>query len=547
GHETVGDTMRWTILLLGGLIACGDKPEDTTGDTDDGSTDTLEDPDADGDGVEGALDCDDDDASVFPGATESCDGLDNDCDGTIDEGYDNDGDGTTSCDGDCNDEDASIRPGVSESCDGIDNNCDGAIDEGLGEPYYQDIDSDGYGNDDTLAEYCDPPSGYVSVGGDCDDASGAVYPGAADVCDGLDNDCDTSIDEDASFSTALLDSDGDGFGNNDKTIEYCDALPSGYTTTGDDCDDSEASVNPDEREACDGLDNDCDGAVDGSDALGAQDYYADADGDGFGDAASSTRDCTQPTGSVTNRADCDDTDSSINPSATEVCDDGLDNDCDSRVDEDLLDYYPDDDGDGHGDENEAATTTCTPPSGYVDANDDCDDTDATINPRASEVCDDEIDNDCSGETDEYCYDTWTGSETFDYSTGGVSGARNCELYWETTGTPTTFSGCPTCEFAFEVDYAYDSTVSSDDGACTTQTWTDGNSIADDHTFTYGFLSDYNGRGEALGLDYYGSFYFWFYGVLDLTTDTLTYSYGYEDYAYGSLYYTYYQYGSVALE
>ncbi len=163
--------------------------------------------DGDGDGYVVPADCDDTNPAINPGADEACgDGIDNDCDGTIDEDCavctDNDGDGFYAQSGcgtdlDCDDSNSSVNPVATEVCDGIDNDCDGVIDEdGLDQTsYYIDNDGDGYGDPTTAVLACDPPGGYVAFGGDCDDANAAVHPGADEICDGFDNDCNTAIDQ----------------------------------------------------------------------------------------------------------------------------------------------------------------------------------------------------------------------------------------------------------------------------------------------------------------------------------------------------------------
>ena len=103
---------------------------------------------------------------------------------------DADGDGTSVAAGDCDDTDPSISPDAIEICDGADNNCDGDIDEGVTTAWYADSDGDGYGADDTRAEACAAPAGYIPVGGDCDDADDAVSPGAVEICNAIDDDCD---------------------------------------------------------------------------------------------------------------------------------------------------------------------------------------------------------------------------------------------------------------------------------------------------------------------------------------------------------------------
>jgi hypothetical protein len=179
----------------------------------------------------------------------------------------------------------------------------------LGDTGLFDVDGDGY----TAAE-------------DCDDEDAGIHPGAEEVCDGVDNDCDDEVDEDATAWYA--DSDGDGYGDAGSTTVACDE-PSGYVSDDTDCDDADAGANPGEDEVCDGDDDDCDGLVDESDAIDAGTWYTDADGDGYGDEDSGVTDCTQPSGTISTGGDCLDTDDTVYPGDTEVCGDGVVNDCDS--------------------------------------------------------------------------------------------------------------------------------------------------------------------------------------------------------------------------
>ena len=219
--------------------------------------------DADGDGVLACEDCDDSDPTVFPGAPEVCDGLDNDCDGSpLATEVDADGDGFLACD-DCDDTSAARYPGNTEVCDGIDNDCNGAIP-------VNELDSDG--------------DGFSPCNGDCSDSDASVNPAASEVCDGLDTDCDGVLPADE------IDNDGDGF----------DECADG------DCDDTDPGTNPGASEACDGVDNDCDGVIPSN----------ESDGDGDGE-----RICA---------GDCDDTNAATNSTASESCD-GEDNDCDGTI------------------------------------------------------------------------------------------------------------------------------------------------------------------------------------------------------------------------
>ncbi len=176
---------------------------------------------------------------------------------------------------DCDDTDAAINPAAAEICDGKDNNCNGQIDEGFQvQTYYEDADSDGYGNPFVGAQACVPPLGYVTDNTDCDDTDAFVNPAQIEVCDGKDNNCDGHIDEGFLVQTYYEDADGDNYGNPAVSLQAC-VVPSGYVTDNTDCDDTDAARNPGETEICDLKDNDCNGQVD--------DGMPDTDGDGLDD------------------------------------------------------------------------------------------------------------------------------------------------------------------------------------------------------------------------------------------------------------------------
>ena len=337
--------------------------------------------DQDGDGFVGADDCDDNDASIYVGATEACDAIDSDCDGSLaDEFPDLDGDGEPDCidddvDGDgqspvadggtdCDDNDASIYDGAPEFCDTVDADCDGSIaDEfadldGDGEPDCLDEDVDGDGQP--------PPS---AGGTDCDDFDATVYDGAQDFCDAVDQDCDGDLvetfddtDGDLMPDCADLDDDGDGWDD--------DA----------DCEPLRADAHPDAEEACDGIDTDCDGSL----------RFDEVDEDGDGVLL-----CQEILG------DCGgDNDPAVFPGAPEVCD-ALDNDCNGETDEGLTfeDWYRDNDLDGFaGNVPYPSNPLCADPgAGWEREPDtDCDDENPGINPDATEVEGNNVDEDCDG-------------------------------------------------------------------------------------------------------------------------------------------------------
>ena len=160
---------------------------------------------------------------------------------------------------DCNDNNSAVNPGAVEVCNGLDDNCDGNIDEGVQNIYYQDSDNDTYGNVLMTAQACTVPSGYVTNASDCNDGNAFVNPGAAEVCNIMDDNCNGQTDEGLS-STYFADSDSDTYGDASVITQAC-MQPSGYVTDNTDCDDTSYSINPGAVEIPDdGIDQDCSGS-----------------------------------------------------------------------------------------------------------------------------------------------------------------------------------------------------------------------------------------------------------------------------------------------
>jgi hypothetical protein len=358
--------------------------------------------DADGDGFASAEECDDIDATINPDTVELCDGLDNDCNGKVDDTEDLDGDGFNVCE-DCNDQFGSIHPGAvdpfgdnnDQNCDGVDgvdNDGDGYPSEMSGGSDCDDSDPSVYPGapdypDDGIDQSCDglpaapndgDADGYTdanSGGNDCNDDDGTIHPGAVDpVADAIDQNCDgtdgVDIDSDGHLAPVsggddcndanstvfpgAEDQAGDGVDQNCDGVDGEDSDGDGFASAasgGNDCDDDRIDVYPFAKEECNDIDDDCNGQTD--------DLF-DNDSDGFGPCE-----------------DCDDGSENVYPGATDDYGDSIDANCDGVDGVDL-------DGDGF-----AGGTPIAP---------DCDDENAGIHPDAEDI-EDGIDNNCDGVVD----------------------------------------------------------------------------------------------------------------------------------------------------
>lgn len=345
-------------------------------------------------GVFESGDCNDEDSNIYPQASEVCgNDIDENCDGSDEICVINGCMDVTACNfnAEANNEDGSCTYPTESylTCAGAcinDTDADGVCNE-LEVIGCMDVNACNYDATATDNANCTyPAESYLNCAGVCindtdadgvcdevevtgctdvtacnydalatEDDGSCILP-TAEVCNEVDDNCNGEVDE---FVTTefYLDGDNDGYGNISAAILSC-TLPIGYVTNADDCDDSMIT-------------------------------YEDLDADGFGSTA------IVACGAM-NNTDCDDTNATINSAVFETCN-NIDDDCNGVVDNDVLftSYYTDADTDGYGTGNEMAFCT-DPGAGYSLTNDDCDDTNASVNPQAVEVADNGIDDNCDG-------------------------------------------------------------------------------------------------------------------------------------------------------
>jgi hypothetical protein len=393
--------------------------------------------------VNNASDCNDSNAAIHPGATEICNGTDDDCDGLMDEGFDVDGDGYTSCNGDCNDNNAAINPGATENlCNGTDDNCNGTVDEGringctnatacnynalatcdngsctFAIAWYLNADGDNY-YASTQSVCSSPGAGWTNVApsggaGDCNDSNAAINPSAPEnLCNGIDDNCNGTIDEgrvngctnatacnynalatcdNGSCTFAIswyLNADGDNYYTS--TQSACSSPGAGWTIVAPsggagDCNDNNAAINPAAIEnLCNGIDDNCNGTVDEGRVNG----------------------CTNST--------------ACNYNAAANCDNGS---CTFAIT-----WYLNSDGDNYYTSTQSACSS--PGSGWTSlipsgGAGDCNDNNSAINPGATENRCNGIDDNCNGTIDEGRVNGCTNSTACNYNPAATCDNGSC--------------------------------------------------------------------------------------------------------------------------
>jgi hypothetical protein len=222
---------------------------------------------------------------------------------------------------DCDDSDPLINPDAVERCDGVDEDCDGFVDDGLVFTSFRpDADGDAFGDiDSPEVRACSAPPGHVGDASDCDDRDPSAHPGASEVCDGTDNDCDFDVDEDLRVLEYRRDDDEDGWGNQSgEVLASCQPVP-GLVVRGGDCNDDDDTVHPEAEEVCNDVDDNCNGGID--DGLHFERWWPDVDGDGFGDeTAIPFLACDTPEdAALDDGTDCDDNNANVYPDQADPC------------------------------------------------------------------------------------------------------------------------------------------------------------------------------------------------------------------------------------
>jgi hypothetical protein len=323
-------------------------------------------------------------------ATETrCDGLDNDCDGVVDGGLpaplcaNQNGvcsGARMSCGGaagwlacTATNYGPAYQPGSETRCNDLDDDCDGSTDEGC------DMDRDGACT--TAMTVVGTPAVCPAGGGDCDDNNAAVRPGVAEVCNGRDDDCDGSTDEGIPAGASCTTGTG-----------ACQRSGNLICSSGAFA--CSAVAGAPSVETCNGIDDDCNGTTD-------EGLTAPHCPNQTGVCAGSRQTC----GGVAGWQACSATSYGANYQMAETTCDGLDNDCDGATDEGVggpgcTVYYQDVDRDGAGNSG-ASACLCAPNATYsVAVGGDCNDNNSAIRPGAPELCANALDDDCNGLTDE---------------------------------------------------------------------------------------------------------------------------------------------------